>query len=133
MHQRVTVLVAAGMLFVAAATRAVPAGAQSTTTACRPADSRSVHYLNAMRTLATNTDAEYVATRGRLRVPNVPATQVAYVTDEKVCNKAVQAFAAAAGTRSDGVVPSGQVYVVRVGTVYVVRDPVFTLLAQSLG
>lgn len=111
---------ALGPLAVVAAADA--AGAQ----ACRPPDGRSVHYVNAMRTVATHTGAAYADTRAGLRLPAAAASDVAYVTDERVCRRAARAYRAAAGTRADGVAPSGRVYVVRVGAAYVVWDPAFT-------
>jgi len=52
-----------------------------------------------------------------------PLGEVVFVTDTKVCTKARDAYTAAI-RRTDGVQHSGRVYVITVGTTYVVNDPV---------
>jgi len=49
-----------------------------------------------------------------------PAT-VVFVTDRNTCAKAERAYSGA--LKGNGVTPSGSVYVVKVGSRYVVRDP----------
>jgi hypothetical protein len=46
-----------------------------------------------------------------------------FVTDTRLCTKARDAYTAAI-KRTDGVPPSGRVYVIELGGVYVVHDPV---------
>jgi hypothetical protein len=62
-----------------------------------------------------------VAARKSMQVPVVDTATIVVVTDDAVCSKLVTAFAAALPHRDPG--PSGKLYVVKVGSVYYVRDP----------
>jgi len=116
------------------------------TSACRPADSTTVRLVQWLSSIVTGTDAAAVQQRNQMKLPVVPASQITYVTDNKVCSKAISPYNANSGMGS--VAPSGKLYVIQVGTVYVTNDPVktageftifvtldsrFRLLASSLG
>lgn len=87
---------------------------------CRAADSTSTFMLNAVRHMMTSSDSHIVSERQTLQLPLIPADSVVLVTDQSVCSEMATAYS---GALSPNKTPSGQVYVVRVGTVYVVRDP----------
>jgi hypothetical protein len=89
---------------------------------CRPADDLVVDMLTAVRTMVTSTDSVIMAARQRQGLPAVPTSQVSYVTDNSVCAKAEKTYTSnLTGTTAT---PSLQVYVIKVGNVYVVWDPV---------
>jgi hypothetical protein len=56
-----------------------------------------------------------------MQLPTVPASSVLYMTDNSVCSKAEKAYTPAI-VRNTPVTPSGMVYVIKVGSVYVVDD-----------
>ena len=62
-----------------------------------------------------------------MQLPQVTADQISYVTDHRVCSKLVTPYNANVGFQAPatgpGETPSGQLHVVKVGTVYVVSDP----------
>lgn len=89
---------------------------------CRAADSMAVVMVNAYKEIATSTDSIVVASRQRQQLPAVAASQVSYVTDNAICSKVEAPYSAALS--GNGIVPSLQVHVIKVGTVYVVWDPV---------
>ncbi len=102
---------------------------QAQMSACRPADAVSAEMVADIRRIATGTDSTTAEHRRLMGIPQVSANQVAYVTDKVVCNKAVPVYNAAtrtldANTGQEVQLPSGQLYVVKAGTVYVVWDPV---------
>ena len=88
---------------------------------CRGADSTSTFILNATKNLVSSSIPQLVAERQTLRLPAVAPETVVLVADTTVCSQMATAYsgvlAASSGT------PSGSVYVVQVGAVYVVRDP----------
>jgi hypothetical protein len=101
------------------------ASAQS---ACRPADSVSVRLTQWVKNIATRTSSHAVSLRAQTQIPLTSASQIAYIYDNRICSKVLSPYNAetamtvtATGT---AIVPSGSVYVVRAGTVYVVWDPV---------
>lgn len=113
---------------VAVGLAAVRATGQSFT--CRPPDSVSDRMIRWVTHIVTGTDAASVQQRTQMALPQVSASHISYVTDETVCSKALSPYNANS-TMQDAatgapVSPSGQLYVVRVGTVYVVNDPVKT-------
>jgi hypothetical protein len=72
--------------------------------------------------MVTSTDSVIVAARQRQGLPAVPTSQVSYVTDNSVCAKAEKTYTFnLTGTTAT---PSLQVYVIKVGNVSVVWDPV---------
>jgi len=104
---------------------ALPATAQ---TACRPADQRSARLVQWVKNIATGTSAQAFEQRAQTKIPAVSASQVTYVTSKTVCNKALTAYNAETVMQQTAtgatVQPSGQLYVVQAGNVYVVWDPV---------
>ena len=90
--------------------------------ACRPFDAYADAMVGTLQGLATSTDPGDVAQRNRLGIPATTAANVTYVTTEQVCSKAATAFAANVGV-VNGPPVSGVLYVVKVGSVYVVDDP----------
>ncbi len=78
--------------------------------------------MGVLRGWATAASGPYAENRTILKLPQATATQVSLVTSESICKKArdaYQAFFAGQG----GSAFSGRVYVVKVGTAYVVVDP----------
>lgn len=106
------------LLIVLSGVCAAPARAQ-----CRAADAGSATLIRSLTRITTATDSVTVQSRRQLAIPAVPASQVTLVTTKTVCSKALQAYAPEVA-RSDGIVPSSAAYVVKVGTTYVVYDPV---------
>lgn len=88
---------------------------------CLPADDSSVNDVNWLTLVATSSDSEYAARRQRYGIPATQPNKISYVTEETVCMAAAAAYQQAVGTQPP---PGGRrVYVVKVGSVYVVRDP----------
>lgn len=127
-----------------------PAVVHAQNSACLPADSKSADMVTWLTNIVTGTDTASVQMRAQLKLPQVAASQVSYVTTNSVCSKVVSTYNANSGVTQGGVPvsPSGKLYVVKVGTVYVANDPVKTwgefsiyvtvdskykLLASSLG
>lgn len=79
-------------------------------------------HVTAYKNVVTSTDTGIVAVRQRQQLPAVAASQVTYVTDNAVCATVEQPYSAALA--GNGITPSLQVYVIKIGTVYVVWDPV---------
>ena len=83
-----------------------------------------------IRHVVTGTDDASAQQRTQMALPQVPASQINYVTDKAICNKALDPYNANSlmkdVTTGAAVAPSGLLYVVKVGTVYVVTDPVKT-------
>lgn len=105
----------------------VPAAAQAS--ACRPADSISADILNEIIGIATGTYPGSLQLRNDMKIPQVSASQVVYVTDKAVCSKVLPVYNAntraidsATGMEVD--LPSGKLYIVKAGTVYVAWDPI---------
>jgi hypothetical protein len=109
-------LVLAAILGAPAATRV------SAQTVCRAADDSSFDLIEMIRTYALATDSIGKATADSLGIPAVAsAASIRLVTRESVCRSANSAYqAAATGARQT---LSGRVYVVQVGSAYVVWDP----------
>jgi hypothetical protein len=107
-----------GALLFAAASWIPEARAQSVSP-CRALDEGGQATLNWVRTTATGTDSSAITSRTNLKIPQVAASKVSYVTDARLCQQAVNAYSAAAGVPATG----RSVYLVKVGTVYVIKDP----------
>lgn len=90
---------------------------------CRASDSISVAMIIGLKSLVSSSVPAVITERQRMHVPVVAASEIRLVADDSVCSRLATAFGNAIGVRSDGVTPSGRVYVVQVGAVYVVRDP----------
>jgi hypothetical protein len=101
------------------------ASAQS---ACRPADSASVRFTQWVRNIATGTSSHAVGLRAETKIPLTSASQIAYITDNRTCSRVLSPYNAetvmTVTATGAAITPSGSVYVVRAGTVYVVWDPI---------
>jgi hypothetical protein len=103
-----------GTLLVAA-----PASAQSV---CRPADEASALLIKEMGRYSSATNGDDRVVRDSLRLPSVPASELALVTSESVCKKANATYQTTLGGLG-GTPFSGRVYVVKIGAAYAVLDP----------
>jgi hypothetical protein len=74
------------------------------------------------RRLMVNSDASVRAALSRNSVSQVDSSTVVLVTDKTTCSKAMKAYNSVLGAGAKP--PSGSVYVIKVGAVYIVRDPV---------
>jgi hypothetical protein len=86
---------------------------------CLAADAHTtnmIRYLSALVT-ATASDTESVTIRTSYNLPVVAPTQIAVVTKSSICTKALAAYAAALPA---GLTAPTSVYVVKVGSTYVV-------------
>jgi len=110
-------------LLIALAVGVAAARSAAAQSVCLAADSLGAPLLNQIRHVASSADAKMVTYRQCMKIPQTPAGQVQFVTDTRICSKARDAYTAAI-KRTDGVQPSGRVYVIQVGDVYVVHDPV---------
>jgi hypothetical protein len=116
------------MPFVRHATRAImlvallagPAVAQRNV--CRAASDDSEYLLTTIKQYALAIEPQWIETRDSLRIPGVSsADSVVLITKESTCKAANAAYrAAATGARQT---LTGRVFVVRVGSHYVVHDP----------
>jgi hypothetical protein len=102
--------------------------AAQATTACRPVDAVSTDMLADITRIATRTDVINAQLRQNMAIPQVAASRISYVTDNTVCNKALPVYNANArtfdaNTGTDISSLSGSLYIIKVGTVYVVWDP----------
>jgi hypothetical protein len=104
-----------------------PAVVVAQTSVCRPADAESALVLAWVKGIVTGTDSASLRQRTAMQLPQVSASQVTYVTDATTCSKVLTPYAASIGFKAPatgpGEVPSGKLYVVKVGTVYVATDP----------
>ena len=93
-----------------------------TITRCRAADDSSHDLTEMIRQYALAVDSEWVAARDSLGIPGVAsARDIQLVTTEAICKSANAAYqAVVTGTRQT---LTGRVYVLRVGTAFVVWDP----------
>jgi hypothetical protein len=90
--------------------------------ACRPADAISADLVADVVRIATGTDALNAQLRQNRAIPQVSASKVSYVTDNTVCAKVLPVYNANtrsfdANTGGEVSTPTGQLYVVKVGTV----------------
>ena len=97
---------------------------------CRAADDSSYDMIELVKSYAMASDSIGRATRDSLRIPAVAsASSIALVTKQTTCKSANTAYQSVA--TGDRQTLSGQVFVVQVGTVYVVWDPSYrTISAQ---
>ena len=92
---------------------------------CRAADSTSAVMVGKYKSNLRSTDGNMKLWLSRNGIPStVDPNTVVLVTDRNVCSKAERTYSTA--LKNNGVTPSGSVYVVKIGTVYVVKDPVQT-------
>ena len=118
---RITAL--ATCVTVAGPLNAAAAAAQQTS-ACRGADSTGAQLIYDLSMYTTATESTFVAARDSLRLPSVPASQIALVTTSSICSKVASAYGANVSGPASRL--SGRVYVVQVGTTrYVALDPTY--------
>lgn len=114
------------MRFVAlVATVAIIAGSGSiqAQSVCRPADAQTANMIRYMKVLVAATvpaDSESVGVRTAYKIPAASPTQVTLVATESKCKSALAAFKAKVPGQSP--VPT-RIYVLAVGSVYVVWNP----------
>jgi hypothetical protein len=115
----VCVLVAGAMGALAAARTSAQVSPRQT---CRAADDSSFDMIEMIKSYALATDSIATATAASLGIPAVAsASSIRLVTNDATCRSANTAYqAAATGARQT---LSGRVYVVQVGSSYVVWDP----------
>lgn len=104
---------------VALASVLAPSAGAQTVSPCRPFDDAAQATLDWARLTVSGSDSSQVESRAHLRIPKVAANKVTYVTDPKLCQKAVTAYAAAANVS----VTARSVYLFKVGSIYVIKDP----------
>lgn len=92
-------------------------------------DSTGAYLLGKVRTLTAPRDTVYDAARRALGLPLVAAANVTLVTQSSICSKAAAAYAAKIAGAGGGL--TGRVLVVKAGTMYVVLDPNYYLLASN--
>ena len=92
-----------------------------------PDGSTELQYLGYVQELATNTSPRFVEARANYGLSEVPLSEVEIVTDKTTCRDASQAFKSVVG----GTGSSPQVWVIRVGTDFVVVDPTPVLTAGN--
>lgn len=106
--------------------RGCPAALRADGSTCRPLNESTAGALAWVRGVATRHDQGSARQRAMMRLSPVPEHRVSYVTDERLCRRALVEYNRHAATRSaeTGVesLPSEQVCMVRVGTVFAVTD-----------
>jgi hypothetical protein len=92
-----------------------------TTLKCRPADARTESLIYGLKWHVTSQDTAIIRSRDSVyHIPVVPVSQISVVTDERVCTKVIQAYAALA----HGAYTPSRVYVIKMGSKYTVaQDP----------
>lgn len=93
-------------------------------TVCRPTDAETTNMIRYMIKIGAATlpaDSESVGVRMTYKIPAVSPTQVTLVTTERTCKSALTAFKSAVPAPYPA--PT-RIYVVAVGSVYVVWNPV---------
>ena len=89
---------------------------------CRGADSTGAPMIHKWKALMVTTDSATRQALSRNGVSQVDSSSVVFVTDPAICAKAMKAYNGVLGPGARP--PSGAVYVIKVGTAYIVRDPV---------
>ena len=125
--------ITAGLTILALAACAATVGATSnestgTAVACRPIDSTVTRTVAELKEDVTSTDPTTRGLLDSLRITATRANDVSYVTDEKICTKAVTALNTLWQKQT-----SGQVHVYKVGTDYLVEDPTLDQNAEFRG
>lgn len=123
---RTLIIVVCACLAVAACS--APLHAQqgnAKTSYCRPFDGRAKGLLSYAKRLASEESADMAENRELYSIPKTPASEVSYVTDEKLCRRAARKYHHAVGDHGK---LDRQVYVVRIGNDrkqlrYIVLDP----------
>lgn len=91
---------------------------------CRPADTTTAILTLDLGRLSSATSGGDLVSRNALHLPLVQPSQFVVVTQEAVCKKANASYQAHLAT-SGGTAFSGKVYVLQIGNVYAVQDPVY--------
>ena len=96
-------------------------------TKCRPADATTSNVIGDLERWITSTEPDDILARDSVfRIPVVDLDQISVVTDEGVCAKAINGYAALAGNRTPK-----SLYVIRMGPdFFALHDP--TILAGDL-
>lgn len=103
------------LMLLALAGVVTPAQAQS----CLPNDKGAQATLAWAQAMATGSDSAAQAARTHLGIPSTTASKVTLVTDTQTCAKAAQALASGSGISAT----NRKVYVIKVATRYIVKDP----------
>jgi hypothetical protein len=90
---------------------------------CQSGGDEAAALLSYGKELATNTDSIYVATRQRYHITATDSSNVELVTSDSVCALAGDAYNAHLSVAHQSA--NRAVYVVRIGSVYIVTDPSF--------
>lgn len=93
--------------------------ARSSAPVCLPSDATVTRTVADLQRLVTSTAASDRALKDSLRITVTKATDVAYVTDERTCGKALTAFNTQMATPS----LSRSLYVFKIGKDFAVEDP----------
>jgi hypothetical protein len=88
---------------------------------CRPLDASSEPVRHRLAIYAEATSGDDKTVRDSLHLPNTAL--ISFVASESVCKKAIAAYQSALAGTGHGF--STRVYVIQVGTVYAVYDPVY--------
>lgn len=88
---------------------------------CQTGGNEGAALLNYGRELATNSDSIHVATRQRYHIPATDSSNVTLVTSDSVCALAGDAYNAHLSVARR--TANRAVYVLRIGSVYIVTDP----------
>jgi hypothetical protein len=79
-----------------------------------------------IRHLADTTNTSKVAVRARLKLPATDTSQIVLVTNDSICTRArqvVDSLIHADNPSAPNPLPSRAFYVIRIGSVFAVRDP----------
>jgi hypothetical protein len=104
-----------------AAAIALTMSARTGNAQCRAADSTSAKLVKHWRNLVVNPDSRVRLALSDLGITQVDSSTIVLVGDRTSCTKAVKTYNATLGASSPP--PSGSVYLLKVGTRYVVLDP----------
>ena len=110
------------LLICVVAALAVAIPAQASDAQCRAADSVGVQLIKNWRNLVVNPDSRVRLALSDLGITQVDSSTVVLVSERTSCTKAVKAYNATLSANSPA--PSGSVYLLKVGSRYVVLDPV---------
>lgn len=110
------------LLWLAVAAVVTAAAPRSVEAQCRGLDSLGTQMVGNWRNLMVNPNPQVRAWLQQFGIAQVDSATVVLVSDKTACSKALKSYNASLGPGSQP--PSGSVYVVKVGTMYVVRDPV---------
>lgn len=103
-----------------AAVLGLPLSAQSQ--ACRQADDRSEFLIGTLQRLSSSQSENDAYQRRDLKIPVVDTATIVLVTSQQTCNKVLTAFLANLPSNWPTPLPTN-VYVVKVGTVFVAMHP----------